>query len=102
MTPFDKLSAAQRSILSIIDERTGASARYLARHTTYEESSVRRSVGELRKAGYDIAFGVERGCANQKLYSWVKSPVAAQPVVGRIDDAYAEELGQELENELKG
>lgn len=81
MIQFNRLSVTQQAILRIIDEREGASALYLSERLNIAQPSIRRTIGELRTAGYDIPFGVERSCTGQKLYSWVKSPVDAQPVV---------------------
>lgn len=88
MTALNNLSATQRTILRILDERTGASVQFFQRtlrgrdfSTTMAPHSIRRAISQLRTAGYDIAFGeTTSACSGRKLYSWVKSPVASQAV----------------------
>jgi len=81
-----ELGARLREILNILEAREGASALYIQRHLPSHINlpSIRAAIGRLRDAGYDIAYGLKRSsCSGDALYTWERSPVVPQQVVGQ-------------------
>lgn len=89
MIPRHALPTRLATILTILDQRGGASVAYLQQSatstktgTTMTAPALRAAIGRLRAAGYDITFGAKSACDGRGLYTWVRSAVAPRPVGG--------------------